>query len=185
LKEESALSVLEPAASSPQNFFDLTMLSSDDNQFVSSNNNPVIDLVTPVKKRVNIILRNRNSPLRNHGFGSSPINLIDSDEDVIPDPASMPPLDNPAAVSKYSFVAWARLFDSERLLIKVIYNMDEAYRSPLLGLLSNLSKDELWGHMDLVMTAYSTDVSSERSSLRGIDSSTLEYLKTSIKLFEM
>ncbi len=185
MKEESTLSAPKPAASTPQDYFDLTILSSDDNQVVSSKENPVIDLVTPVKKRPRIILRNRNSPLRNPGFGSSPINLIDSDEDLMPDPASLPPLDNPAAISKFSFGAWTELFDSKRLLIKVLYTMDEASRSPLLGLLSNLSKDELWGHMDLVMTAYSTDVSSERPSLRGIDSSTLEYLKISIKLFEM
>jgi hypothetical protein len=107
-------------AMSPNNvpeMIDLTILSSDDT--------PCVNLVTPKKRKKPLVrLTNRNSPF------SSPISISDLDNDKMPDPANMPSYDNPAAIAKYSYVAWTRSFDKERLLIKVFIRWTKHKENP-------------------------------------------------------
>ena len=83
---------------------DLTMISSDDGP-------PVINLITPRKRKTPVLkLTNRNSPFA----------VSDSDDPQIPDPKNLPPLEDTAAIAKYSHPAWVNLHDRERLLISVL-----------------------------------------------------------------
>ena len=105
VKEEAILPKL-PAASTNASteMVDITIISSDDGP-------PVIDLVTPRKKKTPILkLTNRNSPFA----------VSDSDDPQIPDAKNLPPLENTAAIAKYSHRAWVNLHDRERLLASVL-----------------------------------------------------------------
>ncbi|KAE9379004.1 hypothetical protein N431DRAFT_460313 [Stipitochalara longipes BDJ] len=157
---------------------DLTMLSSDD-----SPARPIVNLITPEKRKKKPIVRlfNRNSP-----FKSSPITLSDSNNetasnDTMPDPENMPPYDNPAAIAKYSFKAWARSFDKERLLIKVFHTMDEAKRAAFFEFIPDISEMDLWGNMIQVIDS----IIARDGSVRGMDASVREIITGFIRLFVM
>lgn len=173
--------ILPEPRSKPSNavpeMVDLTMLSSDD-----SPARQIVNLITPGKKRKPLIkLFNRNSP-----FGSSPITLSDSNNETfpdgkMPDPENMPRYDDPAAIDKYSYKAWARSFDKERLLIKVFYRMAEAKRAALFEFIPHVSDTDLWGNMTQVID---TLVAGDRS-VRGMDASVREIITGFIRLFVM
>jgi hypothetical protein len=157
---------------------DLTMLSSDD-----SPARQVVNLITPEKKKKPLVrLINRNSP-----FHSSPISISDSNNetiantDTMPDPENMPPYNNPAAIAKYSYKAWARSFDKERLLIKVFYTMDEAKRLSFFEFIPHVSEADLWGNMAEVIEA----IAEGDGTVRGMDSPVREIITGFIRLFVM
>jgi hypothetical protein len=99
----------------------------------------------------------------------------------MPDPANMPPYDKPAAIAKYSFVAWARSFDKERLLIKVFHSMDETKRKSFFDFLNHISEAELWDYTKQVIDA----LAAADRGVRGMDLQTYEILTGFIRLFEM
>jgi hypothetical protein len=165
--------------------YDLTMLSSDD-----SSVNPkgkAIDLSTAQKPKFKLNVRNRSSRRI-----SSPIDLVDSDDDPMPDQDNLPPLTDPKAVAKFSYVVWARLFDSKRLLLLVFYRMETPMRTVMLNFLSSMSESELWSHLESVIDAYKAYYERPKSDsqlpfkgVRGMDSTTLELLSGYIRLFEI
>jgi septum formation topological specificity factor MinE len=158
---------------------DLTMLSSDD-----SPAREIVNLITPDKKKTKPVIRliNRNSP-----FQSSPISISDSNNDtianadVMPDPENMPPYDDPAAIAKYSYKAWARSFDRERLLIKVFSAMDEVKRASIFAFIPHVSEENLWNNMTQVIRAMIED----SGFVRGMDVSVREIITGFIRLFVM
>jgi hypothetical protein len=170
------LPAMSPNAASEM--VDLTMLSSDD-----SPARQIVNLITPEKKKKPLVrLINRNSPFR-----SSPISISDSNNetiantDTMPDPENMPPYDDPAAIARYSFKAWARSFDKERLLIKVFYTMDEAKRLSFFEFIPHVSEADLWGNMAQVIEA----IAEGDGTVRGIDGPVREIITGFIRLFVM
>jgi hypothetical protein len=155
---------------------DLTMLSSED-----SPARQLVNLTTPEKKKKPLVkLTYRNSPF------SSPITLSDSNNEIfptdkMPDPENMPPYDDPAAIAKYSYTAWARSFDKERLLIKVFYRMDEAKRASFFEFMPHVAEIDLWGNMAQVIDAL---IASD-GPVQGMDAAVREIITGFIRLFVM
>lgn len=181
IKEEANRAPSRSTAASV-GYVDLTLTSSDENL--------VIDLITP-KKTPKIKLMHRNSvlyhqPIRGSATRSSPIQLLDSEEDVQPDLADLPALDDPAAIAGYSFSVWSRMLDKERLLIAVLYKMGSEYRVPMLELVTQLDADSLWTHMRSIMDAYTQkNVRTDNISVKGLDEQTFVYFRTFVNLFHM
>jgi hypothetical protein len=176
--EERKLPTLPAKSQGSPEMVDLTMLSSDD-----SPARQVIDLCTPRKKTKPLVrLVNRISP-----FHSSPISISDSNsdaiakEDAMPNPANVPPYDDPVGIAKYSYKAWARSFDKERLLIKVFYTMEDAKRMAFFEFLPHMSEADLWGNMTEVMYA----LTEGDGNVRGMDAPTREIITGFIRLFVM
>jgi len=176
-EEEQTLPKLPaPSSTAVAEMIDLTMTSSDD-----SPAKRVVDLCTPAKKKKPLVrLFNRNSSF------SSPITLSDSNNETasnetMPDPENMPPYNNPAAIAKYSFTAWARSFDKERLLIKVFQTMDEEKRAAFFDFIPDISEMDLWGNMAQVIDS----LIAGEGSVQGMDTSTREIITGFIRLFVM
>jgi hypothetical protein len=155
---------------------DLTMLSSED-----SPARQLVNLITPEKKKKPLVkLTYRNSPF------SSPITLSDSNNEIfptdkMPDPENMPPYDDPAAIAKYSYTAWARSFDKERLLIKVFHRMDEAKRASFFEFMPHVAEIDLWGNMAQVIDA----LIAGDGLVQGMDAAVREIITGFIRLFVM
>ncbi|TAQ85177.1 hypothetical protein B7494_g6506 [Chlorociboria aeruginascens] len=159
VKAEPTLPSIPPSFPKTENFVDLTSISGDDNT--------VVNLITPEKKRKNrIILR------------TTPVKVSsDSDEFEMPDMGNLPPLRNVTAVARFKARAWAKVKDRDRLLISMIFNMDWSYRNSLFAFISDISENELWSNMMQVAP-------SAEESLKGIDKDTAGYLRTCLFLFE-
>jgi hypothetical protein len=156
-------------AATPE-IIDLTMISSDDSP-------RVINLITPRKRQSKIKLFNRNSPFSNH----NPINISDSDADALPDKTNLPPYNDPAAIAKFSYKAWARSFDKERLLISVFYKMEDDAQTSIFGFLPNFSEQELWDRLKQVIDSLSRG----EDGVRGMPARTFNILTSLIRLFRM
>lgn len=171
--------------------FDLTGVTSSDETPAPDNRSgdeeKVIDLVTPQKPKLKII--HKNSPFRRP---SSPIDIVDSDDEPMPDKDNLPPLDDPRAVAKFSHVAWARSLDNKRLLVSVFQQMKKDMRTAMLDFVSSLSEDEMWAHMNTVIDAFKDYYARQKATgqisfrgVKGVDPTTLEILSSYIIIFEM
>ncbi len=181
IKDEDQTLPKLPAATTntPSKIVDLTMLSSD-----NSPAREIVNLITQEKKKTKPLVRliNRNSP-----FQSSPISISDSNNDIIanadvmPNPEDMPPYYDPAAIAKYSYKAWARSFDRERLLIKVFFIMDEVKRASIFAFIPHVCEETLWNNMTQVIRAMIED----SGPVQGMDGSVREIITGFIRLFVM
>jgi hypothetical protein len=169
LEEEPTLPTLPaPSPGARPEFYDLTMLSSDDGPHA-------INLVTPKKKRPLIKLINRNSPTM------VPIQISDSDEIDLPDLNNLPPYTEPTTIAQYANKAWETLADRDRLLISVLHSMDEKSRTELFVFISNVTEEELWFSMHQVLEVlHNLD-----HSVKGMDATTFETLNRFTRLFEI
>jgi hypothetical protein len=164
-------------------FYDLTMISSDESSTGRPNK---INLVTPQKMKSKLKrLRQKNS--------SSPVILVvDSDSDPMPDLDDLPPLHDPAAIAKLGYIVWARLLDKERLLVTVFFKMDKSMREDVLQFVSNKSELNLWNALKPVIDAYANfyeapedTVDPAFKGVKGIDRLTFDILSGLILLFEI
>jgi hypothetical protein len=149
---------------------DLTILSSDDSP-------RVINLITPKKRKSKINLIHRNSPFSNGTPGSA----SDSDADALPDKTNLPPYNDPAAIAKFSYKAWARSLDKERLLISVFYKMDDDAQTSIFDFLSRFSEQRLWDHMKQVMDSLSRG----EDCVKGMEARAFNILTSLVRLFRM
>ena len=169
VKEESNRPKLPTASSrAPPEVYDLTMLSSDDGP-------PVIDLVTPKKKRPLIKLINRNSSLK------APIQISDSDDLELPALNNLPPYTKPGAIAQYANRTWESLLDRDRLLISVLHSMDEPSRTDIFSFISNFTEEEFWFSMHQVLEA----LRDLNQSVKGMDTSVFETLSRLARFFEI
>lgn len=158
VKEEPKLPKL-PATSpnSGTEMIDLTMMSSDDGP-------PVINLVTPRKRKTPLLkLTDRNSPFA----------ISDSDDPQILDPETFPPLEDTAAIAKFSHRVWVQHGDKERLLISVLRGMPPRMRNSIFSLTSN-TQSQLWANLAEVMDYIRND----RAGVKGMDDQTVEVSST-------
>ncbi|KAF4636000.1 hypothetical protein G7Y89_g2097 [Cudoniella acicularis] len=173
VKDEPTLSQ-HPAAgpsSSPPNVIDLTMLSSDSGP-------EVWDLTTPRKRkhtRPLVRLINRNSPF------SSPIRISDDDDLELPGSGNIPSFYDIAAIGQFPLRFWNGTQDRTRLLIAILFNMDEFSRGRIFNLINDVTENDLWVHMSEVMGA--NNVSEE--NIKGMDQSLFETLTIFLRLFEI
>lgn len=171
VKEELTIPDLHLAShSTADDPIDLTMLSSDDAPVI-----PVINLLTPRRKKPMVTLVHRGSP-----FSDSPISISD-EEWSLPDIDNLPPYDDPDAIAEFPHKAWASVEDRVRLVISVVRGMDDVLTTGIFAFISSVSERELWCHMSDVIEA----LLDEESSLKGVDNTTFRTLVAFIRLFSI
>lgn len=165
VKKESHLSPPVARAQPVNNANEVIVLSSDPD---------VVNLITPVKKTKNKIkILNRGSP------------LVISESDVatrLPDKDNLPPYSNVRAIIKFDHQAWEDLNDRERLLIWVLYWMDDGDRKALFCTISGTTEEALWAGMEQLIQAR---LNREDESISTLDKDLIDIFETLIKLFRI
>ncbi|KAI6712194.1 hypothetical protein JHW43_005238 [Diplocarpon mali] len=123
----------------------------------------VIDLNTPEKP----------SPKFKVKYSNPIPYLVSSSSEV----ENLPPYENPAAIAEYSYTAWEKQGDRERLLIRIFYKLAESDQSSILEIFSSFSISTLW---ELVRKNINTHLIGD-----GEDTSYFTRITTIVQLYMM